>query len=73
MAELVDFSVRLEPCRDVRYRIVHYTAEFLKGDGERITLSEDTRIETRLLQEPYTAAWLLSHIIRDFMSEIDGG
>jgi len=71
--ELVDFNVNIEPSSDSRFRIVRYTAEFINGAGERIKLTRDTRIEGHLLQDPYTAAWLLSHIIRDFISELNVG
>jgi hypothetical protein len=71
--ELVDFNVRLEPCADSRYRLVHYAAEFVNGDGEHVMLTRKSHVETRLLDEPYTAAWLLSHIIHDFTNEVRQG
>jgi hypothetical protein len=70
---LVDFNVLLELDSDSRFRVIHYTAEFLNGDGEHTVLNREARIESRLFQYPYTTAWLLSHILGDFMAEVSAG
>jgi hypothetical protein len=67
---MVEFNVQIGPQSESKFRTVHYTAEFLNGGGERIVVTKDKQIETDMLKEPHTAAWLLSHILKDFMLEV---
>ena len=67
--ELVEFSLQLEPPSASIFRAVRYTTTFLNGEGERLVLTREAQAEVALFQEPFTAAWLLSHIMRDFMDE----
>lgn len=68
--ELAEFSVQIIPSSGARFQTVRYLAEFIKHDGERIALTREKQVEAALLQDPYTAAWILSHILQDFMTEV---
>ena len=67
--DIVEFSVQVEPPCGRTFPTVRCSAEFAKAPGERIVLTREKQVETSLLREPFTAAWLLSHILQDFMAE----
>jgi hypothetical protein len=52
-----------------QYREIHYSAQFVNDEGEPVELTRTTHIHAPFLEEHFTAAWLLSHIIQDFIAE----
>jgi hypothetical protein len=69
--EMVEFNVRLGPQSEQspQFREVHYSAKFATGDGNFIELRKSAQLYAPFLKESYSAAWLLSHIISEFMAE----
>lgn len=69
--QMVEFKVKLEPEWNQHrlYRAVQYSAQFINKDGSLIEVRKSSRLHSAFLGESLATAWLLSSIIRDFMTE----
>jgi hypothetical protein len=70
--EMVEFTVKFgqKSKRSAELREVHYSAQFQTESGKVIELKRTTQVHAPFLAESYSAAWLMSHILRDFMTEV---
>ena len=73
--EMREFKISLGPLQEQNplFREVHYAAQFANDDGKCVELRRSTRLHAPFFGESYSAAWLLSHIIAEFMAEVADG